>query len=137
MSEQVDYAPGQVLEVLNDKTDSDAANLSTAGQSLISGLGMPGARYIWSIFNNTVTNTKQNFTAPANGYIKIASAANVDVDLLISGDYKATCGNNNGANRGLMFPIKKGEIAQIYTIAAGATATMANSGFIYAEGEKQ
>lgn len=128
---------GKALEQLANKANVDMDNLSSAGQSLLSGLGMPGARYIWSIFNNTVTNTKQNFTAPANGYIKIASAAYVDVDLLISGDYKATCGNNNGANRGLMFPIKKGEIAQIHTIVAGATATMANSGFIYAEGEKQ
>ena len=127
----------EFMTALGGKANVDMDNLSSAGQSLISGLGMPGARYIWSIFNNTVTNTKQNFTAPANGYIKIASAANVDVDLLISGDYKATCGNNNGANRGLMFPIKKGEIAQIYSIVAGATAIMESSAFIYAEGEKQ
>ena len=114
--------------------NSNASNFSKAGESYLSGLGMPSNKYI----DLTLGATGATYTAPANGWLFLDKAA-------VSGQYiEFIIGDNNNilyyeyahANGDesiqLFIPIEKGRICKVnYT--AGKTFAYR---FIYAKGEQ-
>ncbi len=61
-------------QALSGKADANLGNLSTAGKSLASGLGMPSSRYI----DLTLGASGSTYTAPANGFITLQYNTNAD-----------------------------------------------------------
>lgn len=122
---------GAVLGQLSNKADIDASNFNASGKSLLSGLGMPGSRYI----DLTLGASESRYTAPANGYFLIMCSGLSYIDM-----YKPTAdgfGKNDKIEDSGYFirrfvPVLKGE-----TIIIFYTGTPVNSSFrfVYAEGE--
>lgn len=125
-------AAGQA--VIDGKVDLNAANLSTAGKSLISGLGMPSNRYD----DLTLGASGSTYTAPANGYFTIAKGINASNQFVVL--YNQSNGlrtmQQPGASSGIascIIPAKTGQSIFCEYSLGGSTLEFK---FIYAEGEQ-
>jgi len=120
-------------ELFNGKVDLNAANLSTQGKSLISGLGMPSGRLI----TLTLGASGSRYTAPASGWFcleKEATAANQYIYIGISGVAFGTIQYSTGSYQlEQIFPVKKGQEIVINYNLGGTTQGFR---FVYAEGEQ-
>ena len=121
------FEPYTVDSVLN----SSLSNLSAAGKSLLSGLGMPSGRYI----KLTLGASDSNYTAPANGYF-CAKVQWKDPTSFLSMNNGYVVGycqtGTGGATVGLTFvPVKKGDVVNI----SYHEIIVYWFGFTYAEGE--
>jgi len=125
-------------ELFNGKVDLNAANLSTAGKSLISSLGMPSDRYI----DLTLGADSTEYTAPANGYVsfsRLQTANGLSYTALLLRVNNSTlfqvegAGSVPGTGHAVLLPVKKGDIFMIGY--GGAAANLRQFRFIYAEGE--
>lgn len=114
----------------SSKADIDASNFSTAGKSVLAGMGMPSGRRV----DLTLGASGAYYTAPANGWVafcKMATAAfqNIaifcpDIEIL---DW--SCGSN--LNLFVYAPVKKGDV---FSAAFTADGQLHFFRFIYAEG---
>ncbi|MBS7390942.1 MAG: hypothetical protein KIG51_02465, partial [Fibrobacter sp.] len=117
--------------------NSNASNFSKAGESYLSGLGMPSGRYI----DLTLGANGSTYTAPANGYFVLWSSLNssqYNKYIAIHKLNQSTVGSSFAYEAvvpseyqiPLVAPVKCGEIITIaYTIGAAMFR------FYYAEGE--
>lgn len=134
----IEQTAGVTTETLSRKTDTDAGNLSTAGKSLISGLGMPSNRYI----DLTLGASGTEYTAPANGYFYLAKSSTASgqtasirvykdgtTDILYGQEYPSWSSN---VNIKYTWYVRKGTKTVIDYTLGGTTN---NFRFIYAEGE--
>ena len=124
-------ATGQA--VIDGKVDLDAANLSTAGKSLISGLGMPSGTYE----GLTLGASGATYTAPANGWFVVEKAPTASEQYLYVGKSDVSFGTiqyaiNNYSNLEIIFPAKKGQVVVIAYTLGGSTQ---NFNFFYSEGD--
>ena len=129
---------GLNTELFNGKVDLNAANLSTAGKSLISGLGMPTN----AIENLTLGASGATYIAPANGYFvfsKTASASGQYIWLQVIGqdgtieyDSALYSSTSSGVLR-TSVPVQKGHSVQASYTAGGSTIWFR---FVYAKGEQ-
>ena len=121
---------GLNAELFNGKVDLNAANLSTAGKSLISGLGMPSTTYD----SLTVLASGQDYTAPANGWFScIASGNTVNSYLHIINNSSGTEAISQQQGRlCVLLPATKGETVKLNY---SGVSTWVGFNFIYAEGE--
>lgn len=119
--------------LFNGKVDLDAANLSTTGKSLISGLGMPSYRYIDLTFGASQTQ----YTMPSNGWVFFdginTGASNCFVQLLdATKGYKVqTQLTTSYGSLILLLPVSRGDIVGLYYSGVSST----NFRFFYAEGD--
>ena len=121
--------------LFNGKVDLNAANLSIAGKSLISGLGMPSDNYI----DLTLGASGSTYTAPANGYVSLAKTSGLnsigyirignDTNGLVT---EVDTYGSSGAIPCAFLPVKKNDIFYVTYNLTGNTALFR---FIYAEGE--
>lgn len=121
------FEPYTVDSIVN----SNASNFSQAGRSYLSGLGMPGGRYI----DLTLGASGSTYTAPANGYLFLSkTATNIGQYISLDKSYYqegATAGVSvETLRRGIQ--LLKGESVTVYYSVAGSTNYFR---FIYAEGE--
>lgn len=128
----LEQTAGLNSELFNGKLDLNAANLSTAGKSLVSGLGMPSTRYE----NLTLGASGTAYMAPANGYYSIRKTAGVangwlSLNTSVGVGYTVT-GPGTGNSMWLSVPVKKGDTVSISYNMTGTTDMFR---FIYAEGE--
>lgn len=65
----IDNTAGLNVEAFNDKMDTDVANASSVGKTIISSLSMPSDKYI----DLTLGASPTNYTAPANGWFVVNS----------------------------------------------------------------
>ena len=119
----------------NGKVDLDAANLSTAGKSLISGIGMPSSTYE----DISVGSSESSHDATASGYIYLKTSNTTS--WLGIGVYS---GNDHtdwdyyidnviaNTKKTLIVPVKKG---MKYFIGYSSGTSFEKARFIYAEGE--
>lgn len=115
-------------ELFPSKVDLDAANLSTAGKSLISGLGMPSDRYD----DLTLGASGTEYTAPANGYFFVRTDASgyiilINITSLVESGNDASYAVPHAA----LIPARNGDNVALYY-----NGTISNFKFIYAEGEE-
>lgn len=116
------------------KVDLDAQNLSNAGKSLISGLGMPSEKYI----DLTLGASGSTYTAPANGWVYSNLASNTDNS--VSGisnktkGYKTAIRKSAGYALGLILPVANGDV---FSIDYDGTATNYGLRFYYSKGSKE
>ncbi|MBO7732880.1 MAG: hypothetical protein J6S67_10015 [Methanobrevibacter sp.] len=130
----IEQTAGLNTELFNGKVDLNAANLSTQGKSLISGLGMPSNRYI----DLTLLASGGQYTALANGYFIINYYPDVPAlryfrMINITKGYSVT--NHSGSvtfRVDLVIPVLKGDIVQC---DYNTTGTIECFRFYYAEGE--
>lgn len=117
-------------ELFNGKVDLNAANLSTAGKSLISGLGMPSSRYT----DLTLLASGNTYTAPANGYYFLQKNGNANqfMEMTSSIKIRTHIPNYNGGNATIVLPVKKGTVVTISYDVSGSTTYFR---FIYADGD--
>lgn len=123
---------GQIMETLNGKLDIGLGNLSVSGKSLLSGLGMPGGRYI----NLTLGATGTTYTAPANGWVAWGgqfSSASGNFSISNGIFYSQGTATSGAQYLGVYIPVKKGDV---YSINYGGVLSTGLFRFIYAEGEK-
>lgn len=117
-------------ELFNGKVDLNAANLSTQGKSLISGLSMPSNRYI----DLTLGASGSTYTAPANGWVLVGCTGTAGSTYFeIVANNISACASYNGGWGRAMAPIKKNQTFQCYYGGNGFTKQMFR--FCYAEGE--
>lgn len=119
------------IETVDSVVNSNASNFSQAGRSYLSGLGMPGSRYIVL----TLGASGSRYIAPANGYFLILCSGLSYIDM-----YKPTADGfgindkieDSGYFTRRFVPVLKGETIIIYY-----TGTPVNLSFrfIYTEGE--
>ena len=114
--------------------NSNASNFSKAGESYLSGLGMPSGKYI----DLTLGASGSTYTAPASGWFVVSGkpTANGGFCILDTNKYEPTymTTNTNGwYDRGFI-PVRKG---QVMTLRYGNYEIEADRfKFIYAEGEE-
>ena len=127
----IEQTAGLNSELFNGKVDLNAANLSTAGKSLISGLGLPSSKYD----NLTLGATGTTYTAPANGWFHISKGGtNGSQYVYMHNDNYGICLNNMASTAStFIFPVIKGDVV---TIDYTSTGTTYEFRFIYAEGDK-
>lgn len=121
---------GLNASLFNGKVDLDAANLSTAGKSLISGLGMPSNRYT----DLTLLASGNTYIAPANGYYFLQKNGNANqfMEMTSSIKIRTHTPNYNGGNATIVLPVKKGTVVTISYDVSGSTIYFR---FIYADGD--
>lgn len=115
-------------QALSGKADTNLGNLSNAGKSLASGLGMPSNRYI----DLTLGASGTTYTAPANGWVLVGKRCT-------NNQYLGTYANSimkclevwNSIYCSLFFPVRKGDVFPISYTASGVTEVFR---FVYAEG---
>lgn len=123
----------QFQQGLSGKADTNLGNLSAAGKSLASGLGMPSNRYIDLTFGASGTE----YIAPANGWYyvhKQSTSSNQYIKLENLNNILSSQGespNSNGWNFAFI-PTKKDDTVRL-TYSAGGEGLLR---FIYAEGEE-
>lgn len=123
--DKIDDIPNQ----LNNKVDLDAQNLSIAGKSLISGLGMPSSKYI----DLTLGASGSTYTAPANGYFHFYSSS-VSNSILVNrtkGYGSTVIGTNGYANHNLLF-VNKNDVVNL----SYSTSLNSSISFFYANGSE-
>lgn len=123
---------GAITEALNDKLDIGLGNLSVTGKSLLSGLGMPGGRYI----NLTLGASGSSYTAPANGWAAWGgqfSSASGNFSIGNSAFYSQGTATSGAQYIGVYIPVKRGET---FSVSYGGVSGTGLFRFIYAEGEK-
>ena len=114
--------------------NSNASNFSKAGESYLSGLGMPSSRYI----DLTLGASDSTYTAPANGWLilnKVATGVGQEIRLTNKSNQLrgyATSARNS-AELSAMIPCRKGDAIYIFYSAAGKVEKFR---FVYAEGEE-
>ena len=125
---------GLNTELFNSKVDLNAANLSTAGKSLISGLGMPSNSYI----DLTLGANNSTYTAPSNGYFtwQVNSTATNQYFGMINQTSQwmqslQWTPINGGGCHGFL-PVRKGDIV----LGAYTATNVVMFRFVYAEGEQ-
>lgn len=135
---------GRIGEQLANKVDLDAQNLSIAGKSLISGLGMPSYRYV----ELTLGASRSVYTAPADGYVEFRKQPTADKQWAniyglkedattleeATWDYGVSCACWNNISYSLFLPIRKG---RKFAIDYSLDGTVGRFRFIYAEGSKE
>ncbi len=120
---------GLNASLFNGKVDIDGSNLSTAGTSLISGLGMPSGRYI----DLTLGASGATYTAPANGYVQLVKNGNQNQYAeILSGISILNTTPYNGGSVNIWLPVKKGRPFIVSYDLSGSTSYFR---FYYAEGE--
>lgn len=122
----------ELQAVDRSKADTSLANLSTAGKSLASGLGMPSDRYI----NLTLGASGSVYTAPANGYVffsKVSNAAGEWIQFAIPLVYYNQIVSSGIHPMNFVHPVFKNTSFKINYNATGSTEQFR---FIYAEGNK-
>ena len=123
---------GKLTEVLVDKVDTNAGNLTAEGKSLISGYGMPSNRYI----DLTLGASETRYTAPANGWFIFSRQANANNQFGILSNITSKIENGMSTYQWgsivCSIPAKKGDIVQINYNAAGE---LYGFKFTYTEGE--
>jgi len=118
-------------ELFNGKVDLNAANLSTEGKSLISGLGMPSTRYE----DLTLGASGSTYTATANGWAYLAMGGGTNPSAEISSDTIATrylSASSDTRTFHIYLPIAKG---QTFKISYSNVGNLSAFRFIYAQGE--
>ena len=121
-------------ELFNGKVDLNAANLSTQGKSLISGLCMPSGRYI----DLSLGATGTQYTAPANGLVYISKTSGASGNFIYLhrdgsnryGSFSQALGTGMWID--LFLLVKKGDV---FAVDYDATGTTNFFRFYYAEGE--
>lgn len=119
---------------MQNKADTDAADFSAAGKSLLSGLSLPGGKLVDLTFSHG-----QNYTAPANGYFALQGYMSNPTFSSVIGLYNETgkfgmSVQTPGAEvskRDVFIPVSRGDVVQAY----GYKATVTYLKFIYARGE--
>ena len=114
--------------------NSNASNLSQAGRSYLSAMGMPSSKYI----DLALGSSGSNYTAPANGYFifnassSSASIANISLENKgAPGMMTRSISYSSGAPLRVNITIKKGDKCVVgYSNASSVTFR-----FFYAEGE--
>ena len=124
------WKPYSVDSIVN----SNASNFSQAGESYLSGLGMPSGRYI----DLTLGASGTTYTAPANGWLILnKSTTSVGQEIRLTNQSNQLRGYAisaaNSAALDTMIPCRKGDTIYIYYSAAGSVEDFR---FIYAEGDK-
>ena len=113
--------------------NSNMSNISSAGRSFISGMGMPSTKYE----NWTLGASGSTYTAPANGYMllrRVSTSAGqyvVGMDTTKNNYYDICWASATGQNLCAIVPCLKGAIIQFEY----AAPTAVQFRFIYAEGE--
>lgn len=129
---------------ISGKVNTDMDNLSSTGESLISGIGMPSTVYE----DLTYGGSSDFHTATANGYVSLSAATtsgaaigiyvgdeNCTTRQDIHNDVRMTSGvrNVSGSTGNIFCPVRKG---QTFTITPfSGTYTITYFRFFYAEGE--
>ena len=121
----IEQTAGVTTEVLDEKTDTDASNLSAAGKSLISGLGMLSD----TSESLAIGASGTSYTAPANGWFYFRTAANTEA-MLDNITATISVSSQTAYNPSVIMPAKKGDIVGIYY--TGGTQVLK---FVYAQGE--
>lgn len=129
----VEQTAGLNAELFNGKADTNLGNLSTAGKSLASGLGMPSERYIDLTFGASGTE----YIAPANGWYyvnKQSTSSNQYIKLENLNNVLSSQGESSTSNgwNFAFIPTKKDDTVRL-TYSAGGEGLLR---FIYAEGEE-
>jgi len=127
-------------ELFNGKVDLNAANLSTAGKSLISGLGMPSDTYEDLTFGVSGTS----YTAPANGYVQVAvngtsTTGFIAIQVREAGDsnkvlYANQIATTTGQGYIYISPVVKGQTFYLYY--ANINTSTPTLRFIYSKGSE-
>lgn len=118
----------EIIEAIENKANADLDNLSPAGKSYASGLGMPSNRYL----DLTLGSSGSSYTAPANGYFCVATGSNLgNIRLFVSNGLKAMFTPQTSIMDGFGYiPCLNG---QVITYMYNTAITFAR--FIYAEGD--
>ena len=125
-----------IVTDLNNKMDRDCLNVSETGKVQMSGMGMPGDRYIDFTFpaNGAV------LTAPANGWYnlirRVGSGSDTEKYLIgktSTGLRIIECGGASWQELCLLIPVKKGDTV---TMEYNATGDIMRSRFVYAAGSE-
>ena len=122
----------EAVKTLAQKADVNAANFSSVGKSVLSGLGMPGTKRI----NLTLSESGAIYTPPANGYISLrkhCEFANQFVEFDSQGFYANFWCPYASGNIGFTLPVSAGKSFTIIYNASGETIHFV---FIYAKGEE-
>ena len=138
MAQEPDIDVGAITEALNNKTDTDAANLTGGGVQLVTSFGFPSAE----LDNLTLPTSGQTYTAPADGWLclgKRSTAPGQYIALIaydstytteIFRDVKTPMG---AADENVMLPVSKGMVVRVSYSADGTTNFFK---FVYAKGSE-
>ena len=111
------------------KADTDLANITSAGKSIVAGLGMPSERRVLL----TLGASGSLYTAPANGWIRIASEYGADKYIILTNTtngYVVTAPSNATAAARMIIPVRKGDVCKIEYNAVDVCH------YYYSEGEE-
>ena len=123
---------GEITEALNGKADLDLANVSATGTSTGAGWAMPSSVYD----TLTLGASGAQYTAPANGYVFLATTSNLSYFYIVNETTGFASGVTNagtGFTSRIFLPIKKGEVFSIQYQVAPSSVIFS---FYYAEGSK-
>ena len=113
---------------LNNKADTDFSNVSTNGTSLGAGWAMPSNKST----NLSLGSSGSQYTAPANGWLKLTLSLNAKGYIGIGGVFTQN-GEANGAYNSVLFPLRKD---QTVTITYAQRASTIEFEFVYAQGSE-
>ena len=121
-----------IITEVNSKADMSLSNVNNTAKVLMSGMGMPSARYIDLTFG--VSGTR--YTAPANGWF-IFSKRGTEAGQWITADCGSTrqcyTASNNQAEATIYMAVKKGDVLTLNYILGGENTF---SRFVYAQGSE-
>lgn len=112
--------------VLDNKTDVDMSNISTAGKIAITNIGYP------TTTSKTISlqSSGSSYTAPADGWVHITLALNLNGYVAVNGVYSQS-GTANGGYSSVFYPVSKGET---FTVVYSNRASTPRFRFYYAKG---
>ena len=124
----LNWYPKTVDSVVN----SNMSNISSAGKSFISGMGMPSSKYEdW-----TLLASGQTYTAPANGWLTIRKSGTsgqlIAMENTTGGRVSYMSCLSLEVDCRVSCPAKKGDVIQVWYNTSGTTYVFR---FVYAEGE--
>lgn len=106
--------------------DIDMSNISTEGKIAITNIGYPTT----TSRTLSLQSSGSSYTAPADGWVHITLALNVDGYVSVNGVYSQG-GTANGAYSSVFYPVSKGET---FTVAYANRASTPRFRFYYAKG---
>ncbi len=121
-----------IITEVNSKADMSLSNVNNTAKVLMSGMGMPSARYIDLTFG--VSGTR--YTAPANGWFIFSKRGTVNGQWIL-GDCGSTrqcyTASDNQAEATIYMAVKKGDVLTLNYILDGENTF---SRFVYAQGSE-
>lgn len=120
--------PDQLYLTEDVSANQDLSNLTDTGKIVGSGLGMPSSTYI----NLTLGASGSQYTAPANGWLKLTLSLNAKGYIGI-GNVFTQNGEANGAYNSVLFPLRKGRTV---TISYANRVSTIEFRFVYALGSE-